>query len=306
MSNTLGTVSASLISNRVLDYLKEMFPPVLRMFINFTPQQVLYNQSILTRIPGASAAYNPFTSGYSAAGVTDTDVSVTVNKAYATSIAFTAAEMSATSRDLVNEHASAAANSLGQQLLDDMCALFVASAFTNSTEESAANYDDDTLRAIRKELNGRKVPTMGRVGIVNSDAFEALSGDSLVTTQLANPRAQEDYSLSPMVLRARGFEIIEYPQLPANSEDLNGVFFGPGALIGAVGVPADANAAGMFPGVPNVAAVAVRTDADTGLSILERMHKTSDGGIQLDYAWIYGFAKGNPVRLERVTEDSGS
>jgi hypothetical protein len=155
---------------------------------------------------------------------------------------------------------------------------------------------------MRKVLNDRKVSPMGRLGIVNSSAFKALSGDQLVTTQLANPNAQTDYSLTPNLLKARGFEIIEYPQLPDNSEDLNGVFMGLGAIVGATGVPADSNAAGMFPGVPNVAAVRVVTDPDTGLSVLERMAKTSNGGIQLDYAWIYGFAKGDINRLQRVVE----
>jgi CheY-like chemotaxis protein len=61
-------------------------------------------------------------------------------------------------------------------------------------------------------------------------------------------------------LRARGFEIIEYPQLPANSIDLNGVFMAPGAVIGVAGVPADANAPGMFTNVPNVAAIEYVTD----------------------------------------------
>lgn len=304
MSNTLGTLAPSLVAQRTLDYLKEMFPPVLRLFINFTPQQVLLNQSITTRIPGASAAYSAV-AGYSAPDVTDVDVPVTASNFMAASIAFTAAEMSSTNRDLVNEHAAAMANSLGQDLLDKMCALFINANYPLAslrTSEDAVGYDDVTLRALRKKLNSRKVPTLGRLGIINSDAFEALSGDSLITTMDSNPNAHEDYSLAPMRLRARGFEIIEYPQLPANSIDLNGVFLAPGGVIGAVGVPADANAAGMFPGAPNVAAVEVVTDPDTGLSVLQRLHKNANGGIQMDLAWVFGFAKGNTNLVELVTE----
>lgn len=304
MSNTLATLAPSLVAQRTLDYLKEMFPPVLRMFIDFTPQKVLLNQSITTRIPGASAAYDAST-GYSAAGVTDLDRPVTASNFKATSIAFTAAEMSGTNRDLVNEHAAACANSLGQDLLDVLCALFVNANYptaTNRIQEDAANYDDDTLRNIRKKLNGRKASQLGRIGIINSDAFEALSGDSLITTQLANPNAQRDFSLAPMLLRARGFEIIEYPQLPANSIDLNGVFLAAGGIVGAVGVPADANAPGMFPGVPNVAAIEVVTDPDTGMSVLQRLWKNSNGGIQMDLAWIFGFAKGDANQVELICE----
>jgi len=304
MSNSLGTLAPSLVAQRTLDYLKEMFPPALRMFFNFTDQRVLLGQTITSRIPGASNAYDA-TNGYSAPGVTDVDVPVTVNNFKATSIAFTAAQLSSTNRDLVNEHASGAANKLGEDLLDVMCALFVNANYalsSLSTQEDATGYDDVTLRALRKKMNVRKVPTLGRLGIVNSDAFEALSGDSKITTIDSNPNAHEDYQLAPMRLRARGFEIIEYPQLPANSIDLNGVFMAPGAVVGAVGVPADANAPGMFTNVPNVASIEYVTDEDTGLSLIQRLHKTSNGGIQMDLAWIFGFAKGNPQLAELVRE----
>jgi hypothetical protein len=304
MSNSLGTLAPSLVAQRTLDYLKEMFPPVLRMFMNFTDQRVLLNQSIITRIPGASAAYDA-TGGYTAPDLTDSDVSVAANQFQATSIAFTAAEMSSTNRDFVNEHAAGAANKLGEKILDVMCALFINANYPLSslaTEEDATGYDDVTLRGIRKKMNLRKVPTIGRLGIVNSDAFEALSGDSKITTIDSNPNAHEDFQVAPMRLRARGFEIIEYPQLPANSIDLNGVFMAPGAVIGVAGVPADANAPGMFTNVPNVAAIEYVTDPDTGMSLIQRMHKTSNGGIQMDLALLFGFAKGNPQLAELVRE----
>ncbi len=304
MVNTLGTLAPSLVAQRTLDYLKEMFPPVLRLFINFTPQQVLLNQSINTRIPGATAAYDAST-GYTAPDVTDVDVPVTATNFKAASVKFTAAEMSSTNRDLVNEHAAALANSLGADLIDQLCALFVDANYPLAslrTSEDAVGYDDVTLRGIRKKMNSRKVPSLGRLAIINSDAFEALSGDSLVTTIDSNANAHDDYALAPMRLRARGFEIIEYPQLPANAIDLNGVFLAPGGIVGAVGVPADANAAGMFDGVPNVAQVEVVTDPDTGLSVLMRLHKNSNGGIQMDLAWVFGFAKGNTNLVELVTE----
>lgn len=301
MANNLGTLTPSLVAQRTLDFLKEMFPPVLRLFINFTNQPVLYNGTITSRIPGATAAYSAV-AGYAPPDVTDVDVPVVVNQFKAASVAFTSAQMSSTNRDLVNEHAAGLANSLGADLLDVLCALFVNANFANNTPEDAVNYDDATLRAIRKELNGRKAPNFGRVGIVNSDAFEALSGDSLVTTIDSNRNAHDDYQLAPMILRARGFEIIEYPQLPANAQGLNGFFMAPGALVGATGIPMDANMPGLWDSVPNVAAVTPVTDEDTGITLLQRLHKNKDGGIQMDVAWMFGFAKGNTACGELVQE----
>ena len=48
--------------------------------------------------------------------------------------------------------------------------------------------------------------------------------------------------------------------------------------------------------------VEVVTDPDTGLSLLQRLSKTANGGIQMDVAWIYGFAKGNIKCAELVQE----
>lgn len=301
MSNDLGTLSPSLVTMRVIDYLKEMFPPILRMYIGFSDQRALLNQTITGRIPGASAVYNAAT-GYTPQDVTDTDVPVTADKFKATSIKFTPAEMSSTNRNLVDEHAAAAANVLGAQLMDDFFAIVLAAAFPNSTAEDAANYDDDTVRAIRKAFVNRKVPMMGALGVVNADAWEALTGDAPVMTVDTNPAAQEMFQLGLNRTRQRGFEIFEYPQLPANGESLNGVFLSPGGIVGATGIPRDANEAGFWDDAPANALVRPQTDPDTGITLLERRVRGSDGSAQMDLAWIYGFAKGDPARVQRVVE----
>lgn len=285
---------------RVIDYLKEMFPPALRLFVQFTDQRVLLNQSITTRIPGAAAAYDA-SSGYTSQDVTDTDKSVTVSNFYATSIKFTVAEMSKTNRDLVEEHAAAAANNLGAQLMDHLFGTILAAAFSNTFVEAVANWDDDTLRNARKRFANRKVPPFGRIGICNADAYEALTGDSVVLTADTNPQAREMFEFGPTRHRQRGFDMFEYAQLPTNSENLCGVFMAPGALIGAVGIPADANEDGFWDDAPKNALVRPQTDPDTGITLLERRTRNADGSAQLDLAWIYGFAAGDPARLDRVT-----
>jgi hypothetical protein len=123
-----------------------------------------------------------------------------------------------------------------------------------------------------------------------------------VTNIQSNPDANSDYQLAPPRLRARGFEILEYPQLPANAQGLNGAFLAPGALVGATGVPVDSNMPGMWDDVPNVVAVEVVTDEDTSISLLQRLHKSKDGGMQMDLAWLFGFAKGNAACAELVQE----
>lgn len=301
MSNNLGTLSSSLVSLRVIEYLKEMFPPVLRMFINFSDERAQLNQSLTGRIPGASAAYDA-SAGYAAQDVTDTDVPVTASHFKATSIKFTPAEMSSTSRDLVDEHAAAAAAELGAELMDDFFGIILAAAFANKTVELASAFDDDTVRGVRKKLVNRKVRMMGALGVINADAYESLTGDQVVSSTDSNPQAHELFELAPQRVKQRGFEIFEYPQLPDNGEDLVGAFLTPGAIVGATGIPRDANEAGFWDDAPANALVRPQTDPDTGITLLERRTRGADGSAQMDLAWIYGFAKGDPARLERVAE----
>jgi hypothetical protein len=301
MPNALQTLSGALVAQRTLDYLKEMFPPALRLFVDFTDQRVLLNQAINTRIPGVSAAYDAST-GYSPKDVTDVAASVTADKFKAVSAKFSPTELSSTARDLVDEHAVALANRLGEALMDDLFGIVLAAAYTDATSEDAANYDSETIRGIRKKMSIRKVPTAGRLGVINADAFATLTGDARVVTLDSNPEAHNQFSNAPAMIRMGGFDIMEYAQLPANAHDLNGVFMAPGAILGAVGIPRDANEAGYWDDVPANALVVPVTDADTGLTLLSRRTRHADGSAQLDLAWIYGFAKGNPALLERVTE----
>ena len=299
MANTLGTLSGTIIANRVIDYLAEMFPPVLRMFLNFTDQRAKLSQSLTTRIPGAPAAYDA-SAGYTAQDVTDTDKSVTADQFRATSLKFTVTEMSKTNRNLLDEHAAAAANSLGKDLLDNFFAKITIAAFANEFHELSTAYDDDTVRLARKKLGNRDNPPFGRMGILNADAWEALTGSANVVTLDSNPAAHEQFTTAPSSMRMHGFDLFEYAQMPDNSESLNGVYMTPGALVGVTGVPTDANEAGFPSAAPQTALVQVESDPDTGISLLSRESRLQNGDFQVDLAWIFGFAAGDPARLERT------
>lgn len=299
MANTLGTGAGAIIALRTIDYLKEMFPPALRAFVNFSDQRIKKGQALTTRTVAVGAAYDA-SSGYSATDVTDTDKSVTASNFKAVTSKFTPNELSSTDRDLIDEHASAMANELGKDFWDVLCALVVNANFSNNNTETNANYDDDTIRKQRRLLNARNVGLRNRIGIVNSDAWEALTGDSTVITTDSNPAAHEQFSLAPMSMRQRGFEIFEYPNLPTNSENLNGFFMAPGAIIGATGIPKDANEEGFWEDVPRNASVVPRTDPDTGITLLERRTRHEDGSASLDLAWVFGLAAGDANMLERT------
>ena len=308
MANSLGTTLGDNISQSVLDHLVEAMPPLMRFYMGFSDQRAHKDETIKTRIPSVTAAYDA-SSGYSAKDVTGTDVSVTASNFKATSASFSPAEMSSTNRDLIAEFAAPLASALAEGLLDDFYAIITASAFTNSNVKVAADMDSDTCRLIRKKLSARKAPLIGRLGVLNGDAYEALTGDPLVNSIDSNPAAHDVVSLAPASIVHAGATWFEAPNLPNNSEALNGFVMAPGAIVGATGVPRDANEDGLvgWEDVPRNAAVRVVSDLDedgqgTGISVLERRTRKEDGSAQIDYAWIYGFAAGNAALLERVTE----
>ena len=294
------------IWQRVLDYLKEAIPPVIRMYIDFSDQRAKKGQTITTRIPGVGAAYDA-SSGYTPADVTDVDRSVTASNFKAASALFTVSEMSSTNRDLVDEHAAPLASTLAEDLLAQFYAVLVDANFTNATTEAAADVDDDTARLVRKKLNNRNAPRMGRLGLLNGDAWEAFTGDSLVTNNQSSPSANQTVSLAPDTMLHRGITWFEANSLPGNAENLIGAVLAPGSIIGATGVPRDANEDGFadWADVPKNAAVRVVSDIDeagegTGISLLERRTRKDNGNAQLDYAWIFGFAKGQVPSAELI------
>ena len=50
-ANDLGTLAPTRVTHRVIDYLKEMFPPVLRLYLSFSDQRAKLGETITTRIP---------------------------------------------------------------------------------------------------------------------------------------------------------------------------------------------------------------------------------------------------------------
>jgi len=306
MANTLGTKVGTLIAQRTIDYLREMLPPALRYYVDFGNEGAVYNQTTTARIPAVGAAYDA-SSGYSAPDVTDTDRSVQVNKWKSASFAFTVAELNGTTRNLVEEHAPLLANTLATAFLADLAAVFVTAAGYNDTEEAATAYDKDTVRAARKRLNVAKAPPTGRVAFINADAYEALTGDARVVSIDNNPSAHNQFVEAPSRLRVGGFDVQEYPNLPDNSQDMNGVFMAPGAVIGVTGIPNDANLADFPSDAPATAmvrriAAPMSEDSLINIPLLLRETKTQAGGFQMDLTMIYGFAKGQTACGERIVE----
>lgn len=165
---------------------------------------------------------------------------------------------------LIDESALA----LGKAVVDDGLSKVVAANFSQSTTETIANTDRDTLGKMRTAMNKLGALTSGRTAIFNSDAFEALDADPRIASGDYYGQRTGGGSLG-MLSNVAGFEqILEYPDLPANSENLSGVGFDPRAMAIKTGLPRDIEMIREATGAPSTANFYTITDPSTGLTLL--------------------------------------
>lgn len=117
---------------------------------------------------------------------------------------------------------------LGKDVTDYILSQALATNF--STSVTSATPDRATLRQVTAAMNGNGARDV-RYGIVNSDVYDDLDNDPEITSsdyagqmQGANPWGQ--------IKNSSGFtNIWEYPDTPANGENMTGFFFDPTAFV---------------------------------------------------------------------------
>jgi hypothetical protein len=165
---------------------------------------------------------------------------------------------------VLNESAAA----IGKAIVDDGLAQIVDANFSQKTIETVANTDRDTLGKIRKAMNEIGAMTTGRTAIVNSDVFEALDADPRIASRDFYGQQTGGEALG-MLRNVAGFEaVMEYPDLPANAENLTGFAMDPRAMAIKTGLPRDIEQIRQNVGAPATANFETITDPATGLTLL--------------------------------------
>ena len=292
-TNSLGSLNASLIAQRGLELLVTKYPVIGQIVSDFSNENVMYNQTITTRIPSVGTVQDySLTSGYVAASATSSDVSVTLNKYKHASFALNDAEFSATNRNLVEDYSNAFAVALGTQIMSDISALFVTGNYSNTTTQAVSGASRTTvIVAPNTALNKRHVNT-DRFAVFNSDLAGALwSDNSIVDIQYKGVGIGE--ATLPVV---HGVAISDYSDLPTTG-NLIGVVGAKDSLVFASRVPSDAG----FADLPAVGRISTVTDPKTGLSVMVReSYDMLKGNRQVTYAIIYGTAVGNAASLQLI------
>lgn len=292
MPNTLGTTNSTLIARRALETLLETYPLLRLVSTDFSNEPCLYGAAINTSLPSAlTAGSYSTTDGYVAQDVTQTDVAVTINQHPHATYAFNDQERSSTNLDLIERFARNAAHSIGKHMMDSLMALILNANFSNKTQKVVTDLDGDVLADLSVKLDGRNLPTAGRFACFNASAYGNLLKDTVL---VANPGSPSNAIRSGQLGPVHGINVIEYPSLPNNSENLYGFAGTPEGLVIATRLPKAPDHADIPGNIEDV------VEPNTGLAIQVRSWYDMQKGKEFrTFTCMYGVAKGNAACIER-------
>jgi hypothetical protein len=297
-ANTLGTLTPQLVVQRTLELLMIMFPGLNQIARDFSEQKVLYNQDVITRIPSANAisTFDP-TAGYvPTAGVTTTDVKVTVNQHKFYIFEFGSQEISSTTRNLLDEQAIPAAYAMGLDIFTTLAGNITAANFPHEFVTALADIDRKTVRKLGTILKKRGVNLFGAYGLLNGDAVGALADDLTIVSPFYNPGA--DTVRTGQLTNVHGIQPFEFPGL-ASAQNLLGFAGNPSSLIFVTRVPDDP--ALVMPDVPIPGKISLVKNPQTGLTCMMReSYNMITAKYTVVLVWMYGTAVGNPLAGQRL------
>lgn len=294
MANSLATLApAQLIAQRILDTLLEEYPFLQYIGGDYSAENAEFGRAIKVQCPTAfTAGTYSRANGYAPIDAAQSEFSVTINKHPYVTYSFDDQERSSTAVPLIERFAQAGAAAIGSAVVHDLMALVISTSYASSTSVAVADFNRQSVITMGKALNVRKVPSVGRVTVLNSDYYGALCED---TTLVANPGSPADTVRSGSLGNVHGFRTFEYPQLPDNAENLAGFALQPGALLVATRLPTPP-ADGTFAGD-----IAVVRDDKSGLALQVRTWYDALKGQEFrTFTLMYGVAVGDAARMQRL------
>jgi len=290
MANTLGGINLAQIAQQTLETLSAEMPIVSAFTTDFSSDVADVGESVSTRVATAVSAGDA-TSGYSATDVTSTAKTITLNKHKHFTAAFTDLEIAKGGMDMLERtFVQPAVHSVVNAMMDDLLALVLNATYSNNTVVTAANFGADDVATLAGDLTTLNVPRGGRAMVIKPAYYAALAKDNAIQASYAfgNPGAIQDNNIP----RVHGFDVLEYSDIPANSENLEGFVCGKEALI----------IAGRQPALPENWAGSVESvqDPDTGITLqLRNWYEGKDGAQYITATLIYGVAAGTDS-LKRI------
>jgi hypothetical protein len=308
----LGTIAGTLVTQRTLELLKAIFPPLSRFTTDFSDQPATYNQTIITRTVTLPTVITYSTAtGWADAAAATTDVSVTINNHKGIPITFNENLLASTMRMLFNEFAEASAYQLGKTLVDALYANLTDANFTNNSVFASTGFNRSAVIDIGVALTTRGVPLglNNRTLLLWPAAFGNLEKDTAVINFATNVPRTELMTVginqqSGFAISIESFDIYAAPNMPSNNANLIGFAGSKSALIIATRTPNDYTQ--VLPGA-SFGNVQMVTDPDIGITVMQVQYVNHTLGTATSrLALMYGTAAGQTAAGQLVKANSGS
>ena len=269
----LGTIAGTLVTQRTLELLKLVFPPLTRFTTDFSEQPATYNQTIMTRIVSIPTvvAYST-ASGWTDQVASTTDVPVVINNHKGIPITFNEQLLASTMRRLFEEFAEASAYALAKAIVDDIYTKLTDANFTNNTIVASTAFNRASVVDIGVALTQRGVPLgLGnRTMILWPVAFGNLVKDSTIIQPIAYSNigiiTQPTQPDASFMLPVDTFQVYTAPNMPSNNANLVGFGGSRSALVIATRTPNDYTS--ILPGA-SFGNVQMVTDPDIGITVMQ-------------------------------------
>ena len=292
MANTLGGLSLAAIAQETLLTLQAQLPVLKAFTTDFSGEVATPMSSISTRVANALTASSA-ASGYTASDVTSVAKTITLSSHVHSTVKFSDAEISDNGFNLLKRtFIDPAAYGVVNKMVDDLLALVTASNFAGGSVIADSAFAANSTVDLAKELTSDNCPRQERVLMLGPAYYAALAKDDVIQASYA--WGSDSVIRDNDIKTVHGMEVIEYGDIPANSEDLEGFAAHKSALLIGARVP---DAPSDFAGnIENV------TDPDSGFTLqLREWYEAKDGARYLTATAMYGVAVGNGAALHRVT-----
>jgi hypothetical protein len=318
------TYSTTVLLADVMEAFKVRFPMLFGdsgFGTDFSDAQARKDDQIIAKIRTLPSVQDyDATNGYKAnaaeASSLLVDVPLTLNRLKHVPVKVDHLDQLASRIDLYKGAVADMAFVLGKSVVDYGLSLIVANNFSYGTNETIANTSKSTLNAATKKLNTNGCNPAGRFGIVNSAFYNALEEDVRVSSKDFSGQQRTDNAYGVLTNVAGFKRIFEYPDFPANAQNLNAFFGTRPAIAVAARLPKDSSEIAKAAGIPMIAKFDTLTDPDSGLSLfcIEWM-EAGTFDLYTTVALLYGAAAGKQAGNAgticdkagyRVTESGGA
>ena len=290
MSNTIAA-SPNVLAEQVLAGLRGLLAILSAVSTNLTPTATGKTMQVSLVSGGAAKEYSKANGGYHEADDANLSAATVTLKHLHSTKAFSPDEISEYGEAyMVNAFVPEAINALVKKVHAEMGALILNANYSANEVITAANFNYAQVVDLNTDLNDAKAGDP-RSLILSGAYAGAIRKDATLTSGSFNGAGAAGPLVSTGVLgQVVGFNIYEFTDLPANSENLGGFAMGADAIVAGFSLPN----ASMFPGEVSQAADA------SGLSVQVLKSQGTDGIVRFTASIRAGFGVGRATSLKRI------